>query len=51
MIDSDTEGEHETHDARDTTAVSVKTLQYVTTELNNSQSVSEITELISGCPK
>lgn len=52
MIDSDTEGEHETHDAeRDSTAVSVKTLQCVTPEFNNSQSVSEITELILGCPK
>lgn len=52
VIDSDTEGEHEAHDAReDFTGVSVKTLQCVTTEFNNSPSGSEITELIFGCPK
>ena len=51
MTDSDTEGEHETHDARDFTGVSVKTSQWVAIEFNNSQSVSEITELILGCRK
>ena len=52
VTDSDTEGEHETHDAReDFTAVSVQTLQCVTIEFNNSPRVSEITELIFGCPK
>ena len=47
VIDSDTEGEHEAHDAReDFTGVSG-----VTIECNNLQSIRELIELIWGCPQ